>query len=272
MPLLYVLWIVALLTIIAAATHTSGTVSYTLTRNTADIARQEALAEAALNLAVLSLLDKRPDKRPRGDGAPRKLVFEDAEIGVSIQDELGRIDLNAADAPLLAGLFRAAGTPAQEADTIADRIIDWRDSDDLRRLNGAEKADYHRADLSAWPRNAPFQSVDELKLVSGMTVGLFRRVEPVLTVYSGKPTIDPRVAPSLGRQALFGGTRSVHLSSPNAAPINPAVSLNGRAFVVRIDLRSRQSPVSYEAVIRLTGNPQAPYWLMKWKRRWAPSH
>jgi general secretion pathway protein K len=115
--------------------------------------------------------------------------------------------------------------------------------------------------------------VDELKLVLGMTPELFRRVEPVLTVYSGKPTIDPHVASQLARQAMAGGDlRNVPAanigatpSGPDAGMIAPSFSLNGRAFQIRIEFQSGKTRVLREAVVRLTGDPSSPYWLLSWR-------
>src|SRR5262249_56768073 len=94
----------------------------------------------------------------------------------------------------------SVGLSCAAASRLVDKIRDWRDSTGLRRLNGAAAPDYRAAGLSYGPRNGPFQSVDELKLVMDMTPELFRRVEPALTVYSGRQFIDPQFAP---REALL---------------------------------------------------------------------
>src|SRR5579863_8363240 len=72
-------------------------------------------------------------------------------------------------------------------------------SSTVKRLDGATDADYLAAGYPYHPRGGPFQRVDELLLVMGMTPELYHRVEPALTVYSGRPLFDPQVAP---REAL----------------------------------------------------------------------
>lgn len=271
MPLLYVLWTVALLTIIATAIASSGTVSYHLTHNAAEQIRHEALAEAALNRAVLALLDKRPEQRWRVDAVPQNFTFEGTVISVAIQDELGRIDLNQADVSLLAGLFRGAGQAGEATDMIVDRIIDWRDPDDLRRLHGAEAAEYTTAGFSGRPRNAPFQSVEELKLVLGVARDVYRRVEPFLTVYSNRSMIDPRFAPREVLLALSGGDGArgtfptVGQDAQGAGIIEPLLPLDGRAFKIQIDFVVGEARISREAVVRLTGDAAKPYWLLNWR-------
>ncbi len=269
MPLLLVLWSLGLLAIIAAAVQSSGTLSYTLARNAAELASQDAQAEAALNLAVLTLLDGRSPARSAGRS--QTIHYDGTNIEIEVQDELGLIDLNHADSPLLANLFRATGLPQQEAGKIADRILDWRDLDDLRRLNGAEAREYREAAAPHLPRNGSFQSRDELQLVLGMTLQLFRKVEPVLTIHSGKPGIDPRVAPPLVRRALAGGDAAFEEAAPGV-PMGPMGSLAGRAFALCITLPARSAPLTWQAIVRLTDDPAKPYWLLEWSRKHCNRH
>ena len=140
--------------------------------------------------------------------------------------------------------------------------------------SGTEASDYEHAGLPNHPRNAPFQTVEELKLVLGVTPELFHRVEPVLTVYSGKPLIDARVASPLARQALAGGNvQSGPLADPQgrwlnnrgAGTVDPSLSLNGRAFRIGIAFMLGKTRILREAVVRLTGDPSKPYWLLCWR-------
>lgn len=84
-------------------------------------------------------------------------------------DEAGKIDVNSAPVEVLAAL------PGMTSE-IAAAIIDWRDSDDTVDPNGgAERTDgaYSGALVPFAPRNAPFETIDELRLVSGVTDQLF---------------------------------------------------------------------------------------------------
>ena len=71
----------------------------------------------------------------------------------------------------------------------------FRDPGDRRRLNGAEESDYRAAGLPYRPKNAPFEVVDELQQVMGMTRQLYERVAPFVTVYTRRPGVDPNTAP-----------------------------------------------------------------------------
>jgi general secretion pathway protein K len=204
MPIISVLRGIGLLTIVSVSLLWSGNISYQLARNGFEIANINGIAEAVINRAILGLSDPRRDRLWRADGVAQTFEFDRIHIRIVIQDELGRIDLNHADAGFLGGLFLSAGLAPEGKSSMVDKIEDWRDPNPLRRLNGAKDQDYRLAGLSNRPRNRPFQSVEELALVMDMTPALFKRIEPGLTVYSGRQFIDPQVAPREVLLALPG--------------------------------------------------------------------
>lgn len=270
MPILYVLWIVALLSLITAASLFSATTASHLARNALHNAQTEALAEAAVNRAVLGLLEPRALKRWRVDGKPQEFMFDGRKMHVSIQDETGRIDLNHADGELLRSLFQSAGANAQFAAQLVDRVLDWRDARPFRRLNGAKDAEYRAAGLAYRPRSGPFQNVDELKQVLGMPQALFSQIRPALTVYSGRQFIDPQFAP---RQALLAlpGQNNHQASQSNGSQssgiLDPAFPLGGRAFAIRIEMDIDGTKLRREAIVRLTDDLRSPYWMLNWSRQ-----
>jgi general secretion pathway protein K len=273
MPLAYVIWGIGLLSYIAVSLLWSGNVSYRLAHNVTEAAQLDATFEAAINRAVLGLLDPRPERRWRVDGVAQEFAFGGARVRVAIQDELGRIDLNHADGAVLTGLFQSVGLDSFSASRLVDKILDWRDSSGLKRLNGAAAEDYRTAGFAYRPRNGPFQSVDELQFVMDMTPELFRRVEPALTVYSGRQFIDPQFAPRealLALPTMNAGAADSAIAAragTRADIIDPIVPLHGRAFTIRADIEKSTGTLSREVAVRLTDNPFQPYWLMSWKAR-----
>lgn len=91
------------------------------------------------------------------DPAAAKTVF-------ALAAQSGRVDVNAASAERLAAL------PGCDA-AIAAAIVDWRDSDDVAVDDGAERSDgtYTGAAVAYAPRNAAIETLDELRLVRGVT-------------------------------------------------------------------------------------------------------
>ena len=80
-------------------------------------------------------------------------------------DEASKLNLNTASRAMLEAL------PNMTAE-IAGAIIDWRDTDSNPTSNGAEDETYLRLTPARHCKNAPFESVEELRLVSGMTTEL----------------------------------------------------------------------------------------------------
>jgi general secretion pathway protein K len=266
---------VLLLSALAVSFLATGATSYRLARNALHAAQSEALAEAAVVRAVLGLLDARPERRWRVDGTPHEVMFGGVKMHIAVQDELGRIDLNHADRSLMARLFQSAGLGADAAGSLADKVLDWREAGPGRRPNGANAPDYHAAGLGYGPRGGPFQSVDELKLVMGLTSELYRRVEPALTVYSGRPAIDPRFAPAVALAALPGQSRDTVAAivaaragqGSRAGVIAPGIALWGRAFGIRLEVERPGGALIREAVVRLVDRAAQPYWLLAWGSR-----
>jgi general secretion pathway protein K len=277
MPVISVLWGLGLLSAIALSMLWSGTVAHGLARNSMEAVHVAAAAEAAVSRAVLGLFDPRPERRWRSDGIPQSFSFEGMAINVSVQDELGRIDINQAEASVLVGLFKSAGLDLNAATGLADKILDWRTSTALKHLNGAKEADYAAAGRAYRPRNGPFQSVDELLLVMGMTSELLRRIEPAVTVYSGRQFVDPQTAPrevllSLPSMTPENVEAALAARARQAVPVEPPSvdrisSLRGRAFRIRTQIERPTRTYVYEAAVRLTDNPAEPYWLLSWRAR-----
>jgi general secretion pathway protein K len=85
----------------------------------------------------------------------------------SAVNESGKIGLNTAPRPLLELLLQYLQLDAGEVEMIIDSLMDWRDSDDLHRLQGAESEFYLNLDEPYIPRNGPLQDPAELFLIRG---------------------------------------------------------------------------------------------------------
>ncbi len=126
----------------------------------------------------------------RGDGRWKKEEFGEGGYWVRVLDEGGKINLNAAEEPYLRQTFANLKFDMEFSQLIVDTIQDWRDSDSLVRLHGAEN-DYYLALPIPYPaKDGFFHTPEELLLVRGVTPALFYgREGPALrdlfTVYSG---------------------------------------------------------------------------------------
>ena len=288
LALVIVLWMVALLSIVAASLAFSMRTETTLAHDLVAQAQARALAEAGVYRGILELYNPDRLRRWRGDGSPHRIRFGGVPITVSLQDEAGKIDLNSAQRDLLGTLLRASGIDDERRDALLDAIEDWRDADSLRRLNGAEDQEYEAAGRTYGAKDATFNTVEELQQVLGVTPRLFKRLRPALTVHSHSAGIDVQLAPPAVLRALLLSDqdaesdleeilarRGDEAAEPGKSPpdaltpvINPrfAASSNGVIYTVRAEARlPAQTRASVAATVKLARRSGRPYTVLAWQ-------
>ena len=207
--LISVLWVTGLLAVMAASFASSARTEARLAHNQEESAKAEALADAGVHRAVFGLLDLDRETAWRAGGAGYSFSLGEGDVRVWIEDEDGKIDLNAAPLELLTGLFMALGLPEEEAQSLADRIGDFRDDDSEPEPLGAEDDAYFDAGLAEGAADRPFVTESELMRVLGMTQSLYEQVRPYVTIHSGAEGVDPARASRPVLQALPGMTPSL---------------------------------------------------------------
>jgi len=205
--LVVVLWVVALLAVMSMSYSYSTRIEALTVRNATDSIQTRFLAETGVTHALWVLADADLASQWPADGTPHSISTDDGVIEISIVDESGFININRAAPELLDGILRVVGVDSGQRKTIADAIVDWRDPDSIRSPHGAEDSDYAAAGLSYGAKDAPFDSVEELQLVAGMTAEIFRSLDPYVTVYGGQSGVNTAVAP-----------REILLALPDSEP------------------------------------------------------
>lgn len=197
--LLVVLWVIVLLAVLLGAFVISARTENLTTRFLFDATRARYAAESGLSLAVYQLRRTDPQVRWIADGRVYEGSFDEAKLEISIIDEAGKVDINVADETVLFGLMQAVGIEEPRARKLVDAILDWRDSDELVRANGAEKSDYQAAGLSWSPANMGFQTTGQVQQVLGMTYEIYEQLAPFITVHTGQgqPSLGFADAPVL---------------------------------------------------------------------------
>lgn len=280
-----VLWVIAMLAILLGSFSLVARTENLQSRHLFDTTQARYAAEAGLNLAVFELRKADPLERWVADGRPYTFQYDDAEIEVRITDDSGKIDINAASPELLTNLFTARGVELEQAQALASAIMDWRDPDDVPQLNGAEIAEYKAAGLSYGPKNAPFDTVSELQQVLGMNYALFEKVEPALTIYSGRstpsaafadagtlaamyPDVPPEQLEELirQRQQTLPGDPGAGLTLPDGTPL----VAGGGGLTYSVKSRAKLpngASTTLDATIRMGGINAAgrPYVILRWR-------
>ncbi|MDP0490463.1 MAG: type II secretion system protein GspK [Verrucomicrobiota bacterium JB023] len=114
-------------------------------------------------------------------------VFDEGRGGFMcrIKSEADKFDINlllsnqdpiADDKGWLRELFFDWGMELEDAQDLADALVDWVDTNDLEEMNGAETEYYESIGYIDRPFNRPFYSLDEMRLVRGMN--LLEQVNP----------------------------------------------------------------------------------------------
>lgn len=206
--LVLALWAGALLGVIAASFAFGVRSDNASVVNAGARLQAGALAESAINRALLGLLGTHRSGRWQDYGRVYETPFEGGTLRARIQAETGKIDLNAAPDVLLQGVVEAAcdGLEGPPVDTVAltAALLDWRDADARVRPFGAEDPEYRAAGLDHGAGDRPFVSVDELSQVLGMSGRLLERLQSVVTVHTRSPRIDPMAASRLALLAVPG--------------------------------------------------------------------
>ncbi|PPQ35368.1 type II secretion system minor pseudopilin [Rhodopila globiformis] len=177
----------------------------------ADNLKQEAVLQAAADGAVaraMFALQAAHDPAFRPDGVARMVRIGQTPVLLRISNEYDRVNLNTASVALLRALLIATGLEPARAGALAGSIVAWRSAGMAAQRAGATAPDYQEAGLGYVPPGAPFESVDELRDVLGMTPALFARLEPHVTVLTDSDpdlsTRDPVVALALTEAAGIG--------------------------------------------------------------------
>lgn len=279
--LILVLWVATLLTVIAASFAYAARTDMNVLGNQSARARVEAAADAGVERAVYEAF--RPINsagRWQQDGREYSFPLGEATVRVSVMDESAKIDVNSASPALLKGLFLSVGVEDQEATRLTESIQDWVDPDTLSRPNGAEEEAYRSAGLKQKPANAPFQMLEELRLVMGMTTDLYRRIEPMITIYSRQPGVNLTIASREVLLAIPGITPEqvdAFIAQRQAAvaanqPIPPfpqaiafAAVPNNIGLQVRSEAVIGDTRFERVAVVKVIPDPRRPYSILSWR-------
>lgn len=286
--LLLVLWIFMVLTVLTAEFSRSMRDDAVATQNLAEETAARSVALAGLNRALYSTLRVREQDLEEDDGDSEDTdasvglddggvpfdhwapdgTWHEGEYGggrysVRMFDEGGKIPLNRADETMLRLIFGSLGLDTDAQEEITDAILDWRDQDVLERLNGAEE-DYYLGLRSPYrPKDGPFDSVDELLAVRGITQELFFGADPdeveellaegeiviplaaIFSVFNRSGNINMRTAPPEVLYVLVGGEvedveeiMDLRQEDPRAALTLLRDKLGGRTLARRVVYRA----------------------------------
>lgn len=230
---------------------------------------------AAYQLAVLRIM---PDLV---DG--RRIKLAGGVVTPHVTDEAGKVDVNASNPKLLAGVIEGTGMDAATAATVVARIVELRGPPNgvIPDADGGAPA----VAMDNVPRKRRgLQSVEELRTIEGIRGEDMRLLRKWLTVYNTDGRLDIATAapdllatvPGMTKLKLTqlmaareAGTRDALVEAQNALGGDMAgfvKALPGPAYTVRIDAEEPGGRrKSVEAVIAASKSPNQPYYILDWR-------
>jgi general secretion pathway protein K len=177
--LLLVLWVLALL-----GTLLAGLLGLVHLQNRQALWQRQhtqavLAAEAGVGMAVLAQLDRHPQRRWIADGQAHALRFDQASLAVSLTSEAGKLDVNAAPVESFARLVLACGGSAEQSGQLSQALNQRRGGD-----------------------RVPLRMIEEVRELPAMDQRVYQCASMHLTLWSGLPAPDARLASPWLRQAL----------------------------------------------------------------------
>lgn len=184
--LLVVLWLMAILTLLMYAFLADMQVEYSIAGGYGDSRKAEQLAWSAVDYACATVLNDTQTWQSLNDTtwATNSANFYEVALGDGaftlfrptyddqntvlwgLDDEASKINLNTATREVLLKL-------PNMTEEIVDAIIDWRDTDATPGASGGAESSYYNTLKPPYNcKNAPFETVEELLYVKGMTPAL----------------------------------------------------------------------------------------------------
>ncbi len=237
--LLIVLWTLVLLGLLGTQLAARARGEATIALSARDAATLEAAADGGVRAAILHIM---------GGTAAADAVARTSRLGpivltTTIANEAGRINPNSSPVILMRGLLQAMGLDDRAASAVTDGIVEWRSAAD----SAAPR--YRQAGLPYAPSGVPFQTLDEIGLVLGVTPRLLAILKPHLSLFQ-EGDVDARYADPLVAQALGlaarGGTplRALHVTVDDLLTriTVEAEASGGRRFVRSAEVRFPAHP------------------------------
>ena len=235
--LLLIMWVLFLLSVISAEFAFSMRTDFIITLNFKEEIEAYYLARAGINQAVAKILHQKMAFNEKNKNKDLSLSEEDMEdtyptpdwnknmvsgtFSYELTDEQGKINLNSLrknnsqDRKIIRCLLEEAAGVEDEStqNTIIDSIMDWMDGDDLYKPAGAEEDYYQGLSPPYHCKDGPFDTVEELLLVQGVT-------QEILFGNEKSETEEEKQYPGIGRYLTVWTTGRFDIKTATMLPIS----------------------------------------------------
>ena len=271
--LLVVIMVLLLTSFLASQLSLDVRTEQRLAANAKERDRAAILAEAGFNIALFRVMDKPIDLEAESEygllvpGRQYTHPLKGGQVQYHAVNESGKIDLNAGDPRLLELFLRHRKLSLAQASVVLDALQDWRDPDNLLRLNGAEQEYYMNLPEPYIPRNGRIEDPGEFFLLRGaeLLAGEFLADE-VFTVHNPEKGINVNsLTPAMldfivdgdeARRQAYHEARELQ-TTLNAATVRQIIG-EGRFVELEPFLRYGEGMASLFYTITATGRAGVP--------------
>lgn len=275
------LWILAVITI--AASYFAERVSRSIALAQQKQETTEQLVEFANTRAEVLYRLGTTKVSLYGLGDPPAIALDDRPYRgsgddiVRLQDNRGLLNVNFLEQNMMSRLLGQLGVPIEKRDAMIDTLLDYVDTDDLRRLNGAEKSEYAALGLPP-PANDWLASPYQLRNIIGWRdqPGLLESLLRFVTT-SRVIAFNPNTAPLEALASLPGASRETaaalirmrkekplytvgQLADFTAGMLDPDYFLFYPGNSIRITQQSKKLPWAVQYSLTLTPRSESAPW------------
>lgn len=277
--LMVVLWVMMLLTVIASEFIFTMRTEMNITINFKEEAEAYYAALAGIEKAKAEILSADSEMNLDDNGL---LIFDgkqpnrEENIGrarylYEIIDEDRKLNINTATPEQLKHILKYAGVEDTLADTITDSLQDWKDPDDLHRINGVEEEYYLSLPQPHSCKDGLFDNVEELLLVKGITPVIFygskkkQNIPGITNFLTAKSSgaVNINTADKIVLEAVFGDAMAENIISqrPFLVPAGGYIVRSSNFTVISTGVSGRTKRVVKVILYKKNhGDIETAYW------------
>lgn len=254
--LITVIWGLGLLTLLGATVIVGARYRARSAQVDGSMLATAAAAESAVNFAIASILSSAPNT-----SFPRRCRMPGGEqADIVIEQEVGKIDLNAASQPILERFFSTLAQDKTRGGRIAQNIVNFRKPPQGKDAGNQTTASDNRTtqtNAANDAKSSSFSSILELDQIDGMSPTLLRSAMRHTTTLSGRPEPVPEAMTPALRLLMGLELGRTDLRRP---------ALPGH-FTVRADVRANDGSLYIrEALVSFGASSTRSYTIREWRR------
>ncbi len=297
--LILVLWVMVMLTAIVGEFAFSMRTELNIARNFKEEETAYQLAVAGVEKARAEILAAQENVYPffnkngvlvfttaqLEENPDRQVLFKGGMFTYTIIDEDGKININTASPEQLRHITSSMEIDSTDVDIIVDSILDWQDTDNLHRLNGAEEEYYQSLPEPYSCKDNKLMVIEELLLVKGVSQKLFygspgeqgQTEQKALSRYLAvrdSSSVNINTAPKIVLEAILGANEAENIvnqrvTAPMASPVANGI-IRSVLFTIISTGTSADGKIkrSVKTVVKRNGDKlETIYWNDNWTER-----